>query len=140
MSIERLCRVARIEHDQVWLTASPQPCEGCSGCGGRCALFASNDTEVVLRREQFDGSVVVGSMAKLSLEESALRREAVTGYGIPLAGLLLGSVAGWLATAPLIGHADIGTALGAAAGTLLGLRASKHRSKPVCRARVLSSP
>ncbi len=76
-----------------------------------------------------------GDMAMLSLDESTLRNEALRGYGLPMLGLLAGALCGWWLALQSHAQVDIGTALGAAAGTFGGLFLSKRRASGLCRAR-----
>lgn len=102
----------------------PLPTHGCAQCasGGGCqgGWFA----RLFLARRgvflPFDASP--GQQLTLRIPEIELARLTRNGYGLLLAGLLVGAVSGWLASAylsPLL--QDLGTALGAAGGLSLAL-------------------
>jgi positive regulator of sigma E activity len=112
-------------------------CSGCGGCGGRCALLAGvvmADQRIALPLNHFDADPGIGQPVRLYLPDASLLEHARRGYGLPLAGLLLGALAGH-ALARLFSFApDPLAVLLAAVGTLTGIRASKRAMPPACRA------
>ena len=106
-------------------------CEGCGGCGGRCNVFSA-DRDGVVEIACPDGNrYAPGQHFRLSIDDAALRRLAWRGYGLALAGLLLGALAG-LAFGKALGVApDLPVLAGLLSGTFLGPRFSnRHVPEP----------
>lgn len=114
-------------------------CRACTlGCGGRCDLFRA-DLAGELHLPPLPGlELHAGDRVLLSLDEAALRRAAVAGYGRALLGLLLGTAAGFGLAEALGLPRDPLTLLGLVAGTYAGLRGSK-RAEPVPLVRLESA-
>jgi positive regulator of sigma E activity len=134
MNAERLARVDTVEAGHVQLQLAAR-CSSCSGCGGRCDLFDTRERSgrIALALAQFDATPVPGTQVRLYLPEGALLGHARRGYAVPALGLLLGAVSGHALALSLNGDVDLWAVVFAAAGTLLGIGASK-RPTPDCRA------
>jgi positive regulator of sigma E activity len=134
MNAERLARVDRVEAGQVQLQLATR-CSDCTGCGGRCDLFDTRERSgrIALAMAQFDAPPIAGAQVRLYLPESALLAHARRGYAQPALGLVLGAVSGHALALSLNADVDLWAVLFAAAGTLLGIGASK-RLTPECRA------
>lgn len=129
--------VAALSDDAVHLqTRRGATCSGCSlksGCGQY--LLASKDESLVLPRSDFTcaadaAALQPGAQVRLSMAPSQLLRLSFLFYLLPLALLLLGTLAGlWL------GSGESSAILGAAAGLLTGLllarRALRRQSRTV---------
>lgn len=133
--IERRCRVVRIDQSCVLLQAEPGSCNGCLGCAGHCSLLPRGNSEVSIALADIDGQLRENEWVSLTMHESALRNEALRGYGLPLAGMLSGAVLGNFFASPLGLPTDLATAIASSAGTLLGLNLSKRGAKAVLRVR-----
>ncbi len=131
--LERRCRVIEIDQGRALLRAEPGSCSGCVGCAGRCSLLLEGEAEISVALTDVDGQLQVDDWARLSMHPSTLRNEALLGYGLPLVGLLLGAVLGYLVAAPVGLPSDFSTAVAAIAGTLLSLSVSKRHAKAVLR-------
>jgi positive regulator of sigma E activity len=133
MNAERRARVERLDagHAELQLAAT---CSDCVGCGGRCGLFSTRaDGRIDLALAQFDSPPVHGAEVRLYLPADTLLAHARRGYAVPALGLLLGAVSGHALALSLNADVDLWAVLAAAAGTLLGIGASK-RLMPACRA------
>jgi len=133
--LERRCRVIQIDQGRALLRAEPGSCNGCIGCAGRCSLLPDGNAEISVSLTDVDGLLRVDDWASLVMHESTLRKEALRGYGLPLTGLLLGAVLGYLIAERMEWQVDFATAAGAFAGTLLALSVSQRGGKAVCRVR-----
>ncbi|MEM7611937.1 MAG: SoxR reducing system RseC family protein [Pseudomonadota bacterium] len=108
--------MTRVDGDQVTLRVERQRmCRACldgRGCGaGLLAIGRDGPRNITVHRD--DQSVRAGDQVRLACARSAVLRGALVGYGLPLAGLLLGaSLAasvlgeGYSAIAGLIGLAS----------------------------------
>lgn len=125
MAVETPVEVVAVRARSV-LLKSLGSCVGCGGCGGRCGLGWGEQRTLSLPRSGFGDLAVPGRRLWLRSEAAGLRDRAVLGYGIPLAGLVLGASAGhalgWLLAGPLNAMA----AVGALAGTLCGILGSNR--------------
>lgn len=101
-------------------------CAGCGGCGGRCGLGFSAARAVRLPRALIGYGMHPGDRLRLLCEATALRDRALIGYGLPLLMLLLGGLLGAVLASVLALASNPAVALGAGAGTLLGLGLSKR--------------
>ena len=123
-----------------WIDAR---CRGCVGCGGRCSLFAKAPGEVEQLRLDalsFAADLTIGTTVEIAASPRALRRGAMTGYGLALVALLIGAVVGH-ALGLHAGHANLGALLGLLAGTLLAGRLTKRlASAPRLVARPCPAP
>jgi positive regulator of sigma E activity len=101
--------------------------QGCKGCAGLCMWRRLPDRG--RERYRADCAFEVGEAVALRLPARSLLRGAVLLYGLPLAVLLAGGVAGqwWLGT-------DAGCLLGALAGVALILLAGPRFARRVERA------
>ena len=110
-------------------------CTDCGGCGGRCRLLGTSPdaASIELPLARFDCPPSAGQAVRVYLPAAELLAQARRGYGLPLAGLLLGALAGHLFALSLNHAPDSWAVLAAATGTLAGMRASKRSSPPACR-------
>lgn len=99
----------------------PQPCAGCSGA---CLWYRVPQSEQLTLAA--NAAIPVGAAVTVTLPDRYLLAGALLIYGLPLAVLLAGAVAG---------AAVFGSDLAAAAGAALGLLASLFAGAPV-RARL----
>jgi hypothetical protein len=134
MNAERLARVDRIEGGLAELQLAAR-CSDCFGCGGRCDLFDTRERSgrIALAIDRFDAPPVAGGQVRLYLPPAALLGLARRGYAVPALGLVVGAVSGHALAMSLNADVDLWAVLFAAAGTLLGIGASK-RLTPACRA------
>lgn len=123
--IERAARVTRLEGGLAWLSGKPAHCEACDrgeGCGGGLLgrLVGIRPLEFPARNPLGAGpgeNVIVG------LPERYLLAGAARLYGLPLAGVLIGALAGVLLV-PAAGAAqDAATLAGAITGAAVPLAA-----------------
>lgn len=118
--IEETARVASVDGDAVEVvTERRSACGSCAaqkGCG--TSLLAAWFPQRQLRFRVHNGlGARVGDQVVVGLDESYLQRGALLLYAVPLAGLLLGAVAGDLA----FGALGLNPEPGAIGGGLLGL-------------------
>jgi sigma-E factor negative regulatory protein RseC len=118
--IEESARVARVDGDTVEVvTERRSACGSCAaqkGCG--TSLLAAWFPQRQLRFRVFNAvGARVGDQVVVGLDEAYLQRGALLLYAVPLAGLLLGAVAGEFAFGALGLHPEPG----AIGGGLLGL-------------------
>jgi positive regulator of sigma E activity len=126
----RLAEVIRVEADTIELRVDAA-CTDCSGCGGRCALLQSSESNLIqLPAPDPRSALTVGQRVALQLDHNALLRQAWQGYGLPLMGLLLGAAA----LQPL---GNAAAALGAVSGTSIALVLSKRLKQSPLRLRPL---
>lgn len=115
-------------------------CRECTlGCGGRCDLFKADRAGDLSLPPPTDLSLRPGDRVLLHLDEAALRRAAIAGYGRALLGLVLGATAGFGLSEALDLARDPATLIGLVAGTFAGVRGSK-RAEPVPSIRLESAP
>lgn len=123
---EREAEIRGRRGDELALSLLGSACEGCAGgCRGRCNLFASGDDGVFHVVVEDAADFLPGQRLRLSIDDEALRRAAWRGYGVALAGLLLGAVAGHGLGRLLGGPADVFALVGLVLGTFLAARFSK---------------
>ena len=121
--MERLGEVTKV--DGKWLEVTfcrPSDCEKCHACMG-------GDKTMTVRLE---GKAQVGDKALVTLPDSTITQGALLAYALPLAGMLIGMLAGD-ALLPLEGA--LGAIIGAAVGLALPLiyllvTEKKRRSNP----------
>lgn len=125
----RRAEVLAVAGDALHLRLLEGACSGCGdGCGGRCQLFApAGGSEFALPRPDTGAGFLPGQTVMLELDVAALRRAAWRGYGLALAGLLVGALAGQGVAAALGRDGDLPVLAGLVAGTLLAARATKRR-------------
>lgn len=122
----RLAEVIRVEAGTIELRVEAA-CTDCSGCGGRCALLQPSQSNLIqLPAPEPWLMLRVGQRVALQMDRSALLRQAWQGYGMPLAGLLLGA-------AVLQPFGNIAAALGALSGTSIALVLSKRSAQSPLR-------
>lgn len=100
--------------DVVWLESQ---CRGCTGCQGRCGLFAKSQGEAE-RLSLFAPGVVLGQTVMVSMPAHRLRRSAVGTYGLATGMVLMGAVCGHL-IGERAGFPNAAALLGLIAGTFL---------------------
>jgi hypothetical protein len=131
---ERLARVVRAPDCTLRLQWAAGQCQDCVGCGGRCVLFpASAPTLASLHAAGDIDGVVEGAVLAVRIDDARLRRAAWLGYGLALAGLLAGALAGQ-AAAWAVGQpawADLAVLLGLVSGVDAGARLARLRSAPI---------
>jgi positive regulator of sigma E activity len=134
MNAERSGRVEALGAGAAVIRLAAQ-CSGCGGCGGRCAVLAgvTGSDRIELPLERFDAAPEIGQPVRLYLPDASLLRHARHGYGLPLAGLLLGALAGHAIAASAALDPDPAAVLLAALGTYAGIFASKRAMPPACR-------
>lgn len=129
---ERDVEVVAVDAGALRLRLLGSACDGCSGgCGGRCSLFATDEDGEFRIDAPASGHFAVGQLARLQLDDAALRRSAWRGYGLAWLGLVAGAAIG-ATTGALIGrHEDLLTLAGLLAGTFAAVRFSKrHLPEP----------
>lgn len=139
---ERRAEVLAVGEDALRLRLLEAACSGCrDGCGGRCQLFApTGGGDCTLPYRDLPAGLLPGQTVLLEFDDEALRRAAWRGYGLALAGLLLGALAGHGAAAALGRDGDPLVLAGLVLGTLLAARATKRRwPEPSPRVRPLAS-
>lgn len=123
---EREAEVRSRRGDELGLALLGSACDGCAGgCRGRCNLFAAGDDGVFHVVVEDAAGFLPGQRLRLSVDDEALRRAAWRGYGVALAGLLLGAAAGHGLGRALGGPADVFALVGLVLGTFLAARVSK---------------
>jgi positive regulator of sigma E activity len=123
---EREAEVRSRRGNELGLVLLGSACEGCAGgCGGRCNLFAAGDDGVFPVVVEDAAGFSPGQRLRLSIDDEAIRRAAWRGYGVALAGLLLGAAAGHGLGRLLGGSADMFALAGLVLGTFLAARFSK---------------
>lgn len=124
---ERRVEVVTVGRETIELRALGA-CSECGGCGGRCRWFgdAQSGSTLSISSAVFPRPPAAGEAWRLQLGDRELLRQSMRGYGAAWLGLIAGALAGYtgalLSSLPI----DAGTAIGAALGTLLALRASKR--------------
>ena len=136
MEVETPVEVVGVDAAHVLLRVRGS-CSGCSGCAGRCGLGWREGRVVALPREAFGALARPGACLRLHCEAAELRDRALVGYGLPLAGLLLGALAGWPMSAWLGTAINPMVAVFASLGTLTGLGLSKRFGRPLPWARLV---
>ncbi len=110
----RVSAVALDSVDVVWLESQ---CRGCTGCQGRCGLFAKSQGEAE-RLTFVAPDVVLGQMVMVSMPADGLRRTAVGTYGLATGMVLAGAVSGHVIGEGL-GFPNAAALVGLVAGTFL---------------------
>lgn len=124
---ERDARVTGIAQDNVRLRPDSAACRGCRiGCGGRCNVLRSDESGEITLPLPAGAHLEVGDQVRLAVDELALRRAAFAGYGLALAGLVLGAGLGFGLSLLTGLPRDPSTLLGLLAGTVWMLRRSKR--------------
>lgn len=140
---ERRAEVLAVAGDVLRLRLLEGACSGCrDGCGGRCQLFApAGGPECSVPHPGSAQGLAPGQTVVLELDDEALRRAAWRGYGLALAGLVLGALAGHGLASALGRDGDLPALAGLVLGTLLAARATKRRwPEPAPRVRPIDSP
>ena len=107
--MERLGEVTRV--DGKWLEITfcrPSDCDKCHACMG------GNQTMTL----RLQGQAKVGDKALVSMPDSTITQASLIAYGLPLAGLLIGMLAG---DAIFPAENSLGAFIGAATGLALAL-------------------
>ena len=117
--MERLGEVTAV--DGKWLEITfcrPSDCDKCHACMG-------GDQKMTLRLQ---GEAKVGDKALVTMPDSTITQGAALAYGLPLAGMLIGMLAGdaWIALEGSLG-AIIGAAVGLALPVIYLLATEKKR-------------
>ncbi|SIN90133.1 positive regulator of sigma(E), RseC/MucC [Sulfurivirga caldicuralii] len=110
-------RVVRADAQWVWVETQRE--SGCSSCAakGVCGssvletLFSNRHVPIRLPNTH---NAQTGDMVELALPESALLRQSLWAYGVPLLGFIVGAMAGQALDAEL--GAIVGSMLGLAGG------------------------
>jgi positive regulator of sigma E activity len=120
MKMERIGEVTRV--DGKWLEITfcrPSDCDKCHACMG------GNQTTTL----RLQGKAKVGDKALVSMPDSTITQASLIAYGLPLAGLLIGMLAG---DAFIPAEHSLGAVIGAAVGLvipLIGLIATERSRK-----------
>ncbi len=105
--MERMGTVTRVDGEWIEVTfCRPSDCEKCHACMG-------GEKETTLRLK---GEAQVGDIAHVALPDSMITRASALAYAVPLAGLILGMMAG---NAVYPSERSFGAIIGAAAGILI---------------------
>ena len=118
--MERIGEVTRV--DGKWLEITfcrPSDCDKCHACMG------GNQTTTL----RLQGKGKVGDKALVSMPDSTITQASLIAYGLPLAGLLIGMLAG---DALIPAENSLGALIGAAVGLaipLIGLIATERSRK-----------
>lgn len=125
--VEGVARVVAIDGGTAWL--EPEQTTSCGGCGSAAACGTAEDKSarwLVARRFPIanEHRLVVGDRVVVGISESALLRGALTGYGLPLLGLL-----GCGITAQQMGAGDGVSALATLGGLVLGMLVARFRAR-----------
>ena len=134
-AVEGIARIVRVEPGRLWL--EPEQTTSCGHCASNASCSMSESREapgmgtvasrLVARRfslpESEAGGFVEGERVVVGVAESALLKAALTAYGLPLAGALLGGAL----CQGLYGE-DLISMLGMAGGLAAGLLAARLRA------------
>lgn len=118
--MERIGEVTRV--DGKWLEITfcrPSDCDKCHACMG------GNQTTTL----RLQGKAKVGDKALVSMPDSTITQASLIAYGLPLAGLLIGMLAG---DAFIPAEHSLGAVIGATVGLvipLIGLIATERSRK-----------
>lgn len=107
--MERIGEVTRV--DGKWLEITfcrPSDCDKCHACMG------GNQTTTL----RLQGKAKVGDKALVSMPDSTITQASLIAYGLPLAGLLIGMLAG---DAFIPAEHSLGAVIGAAVGLVIPL-------------------
>lgn len=128
----REAEVLSVDEAQVVLRPADGRCEGCEvGCGGRCNLFDPGPRGQLTLPRPPGVQLEPGGRVRLSVDDDRLRNAAFATYGLGLAGLLGGALAGWLLARAAGWPPDPVVLAGVVLGTLGMLRRSRrHRLRP----------
>lgn len=129
---ERQAIIETIENGQIKLRLTSKQCSDCTlGCGGRCNVFAGDDSprfsSALLDHPIIDQSSMIGRQVRLVIDDQALMRNAFLGYGVALLGLVLGAGIGY-ALGVWRDSQNFFTLIGACVGTFLAITLSKRRA------------
>lgn len=126
---ERRAEILAVDGDALQLRLLEGVCSGCrDGCGGRCQLFApAGGPECRVMASGVASGLRPGQTVVLELDDEALRRAAWRGYGLALAGLVLGALAGHGVASALGRDGDLPALAGLVSGTLFAARVTKRR-------------
>ncbi len=118
--MERLGEVTRVDGKWIEVTfCRPSDCDKCHACMG------GNKTTTL----RLEGKAKVGDTALVSMPDSTITQASLIAYGLPLAGLLIGMLAG---DALYPAENSLGAFVGAAIGLaipLIGLIATERSRK-----------
>ena len=129
--MERLGEVTRVDGEWLEITfCRPSDCEKCHACMG-----GAQETTIRLK-----GTAAVGDKALVSMPASTIMKASALAYALPLAGLLLGMLAG---DALLPSENSVGAIIGAVIGIgipalWLFLTDKKRRNDPKWTPQIIS--
>ena len=129
--MERLGEVTRVDGEWLEITfCRPSDCDKCHACMG-----GAQETTIRLK-----GSAEVGDKALVSMPASTIMKASALAYALPLAGLLIGMLAG---DALLPAENSLGAIIGAVVGIgipsiWLILTDKKRRSDPKWTPQIIS--
>ena len=92
-------RVVAVSQDAIWIRIVRSSSCGQCGAGDECGTglidrwINARMTDIRIRRTD-NTPVCVGDQAQIGIEDHAVLRASLIGYGLPLLGLLLGAVLG----------------------------------------------
>jgi sigma-E factor negative regulatory protein RseC len=123
--IEETGRVVKVQGDYAWIETGPAAtCGSCSarkGCGTSvlASVFGRRRSPV---RALNRAGARTGEQVVIGISESSLVRGSLAVYMVPLAGLLVGALAGrYFGMDLLPAYAELASIVGAVAGLLAGL-------------------
>ena len=122
--IEETGRVVEVQGDYAWVETGPATsCGSCSlqkGCGTSvlASLFGRRHSPV---RALNRAGARAGEQVVIGISESSLVRGSLAVYIVPLAGMLVGALAGRYFGMVLWSHAELASIVGAVIGLLAGL-------------------
>lgn len=125
--ITERARVLRVEAGIAWVSCESQAgCARCAagqGCGGGIfsKLLRGRLEELPVPT---DLALAPGDFVLIGLAQSAVQNASLLLYGLPLAGVILGALGGWL-----LGASDPATFLGLAAGFAAGLLLARRGAR-----------
>jgi sigma-E factor negative regulatory protein RseC len=132
--IEETGQVVKVGDDGfVWVeTRRPSSCGACAerqGCGTSVLASVLGQRQAPVRVMNSIGAVP-GDQVVIGVSESGLLRGSLAVYAVPIAGLLIGALAGqYLGDGWIRRYADLWALLGAAAGFTAGLAWLKQFSR-----------
>lgn len=129
----RRLRVVEVAAGGTRLEPAAAACEGCGACSGRCHGILSGlaaAERLQLAPGTLPGRLQPGDELMLEFDPSALARSTWAVYGLPLAGLLAGALAGAALSGAPGGWREAAVALGALGGLALGLLWSRLIGAP----------
>jgi positive regulator of sigma E activity len=129
----RRLRVVAIGGATARLEPAAAACEGCDTCAGRCHGILSGMSaagRLHIACDALPGPVRTGDEVLLEVDAGALPRRAAAIYGLPVAGVLAGSVVGATLVAATGPARDLWVAGSAFAGLCAGLALARLIAAP----------